>query len=77
MYVNEVIPDERNHGDATLSFKTRYYPNSEEKEHGPYSLTDPTSVRFNGRQLKMRIEATPSDWRVGTQRLNVIAGGKR
>lgn len=77
MYVTSVIPDERNQGDATLSFKTRYYPNAEEKEHGPYSLTNPTSVRFNGRQLKMRIEATPSDWRVGTQRLDVVAGGRR
>ena len=77
MYVNELIPDERNQGEVTLSFKTRYYPNDAERTHGPYSLTNPTSVRFNGRQVKMRINATPSDWRVGFQRLNVIPGGRR
>jgi len=77
MYVNEIIPDELNQGDVTLTFISKYYPNATERTYGPYSLTNPTSVRFNGRQLKMRINATPSDWRVGTQRLNVIAGGRR
>lgn len=79
MYVNEMIPDERNQGSVVATFKTRYYPTSTETSYGPYSLTQPTSVRFNGRQVKMRITtgATPSDWRVGTQRLNVVAGGRR
>lgn len=77
-YVNEIIPDERNQGEVTLSFSSKYYPNAAEWSHGPYSLTNPTSVRFNGRQVKMRINAAGmSDWRVGTQRLNAIAGGRR
>lgn len=78
LYVNEMIPDERNQGSVSATFKTRYYPTSEETTYGPYSLTQPTSVRFNGRQIKMRVTTTaPSDWRVGTQRLNAIPGGRR
>lgn len=78
LYINELIPDERNQGSVTATFKTRYYPTSTESTFGPYSLTQPTSVRFNGRQIKMRVTTTtPSDWRVGVQRLNGIAGGRR
>jgi hypothetical protein len=78
LYVNEMIPDERNQGSVSATFKTRYYPTSEESTYGPYSLTQPTSVRFNGRQIKMRVTTTtPSDWRVGVQRLNAIPGGRR
>jgi hypothetical protein len=78
LYINEMIPDERNQGSVSATFTTRYYPTSEETTYGPYSLTQPTSVRFNGRQIKMRVTTTtPSDWRVGTQRLNAIPGGRR
>lgn len=78
LYINEMIPDERNQGSVSATFTTRYYPTSEETTYGPYSLTQPTSVRFNGRQIKMRVTTTtPSDWRVGVQRLNAIPGGRR
>lgn len=79
MYANEMIPDERNQGGVTATFKTRFYPNDTERSYGPYNLTAPTPVRFSGRQVKMRVttSATPSSWRVGTQRLNVVAGGRR
>lgn len=79
LYINELIPDERNQGEVSATFTTRYYPNSEETTYGPYSLTSPTSVRFNGRQIKMRVTSTSptSSWRVGTQRLNAIPGGRR
>lgn len=79
LYANEMIPDERNQGNVTATFKTRFYPNDTERSYGPYSLTNPTSVRFSGRQVKMRVTTTspPTSWRVGTQRLNVVAGGRR
>ena len=79
MYINEMIPDERNQGGVQATFKTRYYPNGAEASYGPYSLTNPTSVRFNGRQVKMRVTTTTpaTSWRVGTQRLNAVAGGRR
>lgn len=77
-YVNELIPDERNQGQVTVSFSSKYYPNAAVWSYGPYSMTNPTSVRFNGRQIKMKITAVPNtDWRVGTMRLEAIGGGRR
>lgn len=78
LYVNELIPDERTQGDVTATFFKRYYPNGEETSYGPYSLENPTSVRFNGRQINMRINGARNvDWRVGIMRLNAIPGGRR
>jgi hypothetical protein len=77
-YINELIPDERNQGDVTATFYSRYYPNSSQRSYGPYSMTNPTSVRFNGRQINMRLTATANtDWRVGSMRLNAALGGRR
>lgn len=77
-YVNELIPDERNQGDVTATFFSRYFPNAAERSYGPFSLTNPTSVRFNGRQINMRLNAAPNtDFRVGTMRLNAKLGGRR
>jgi hypothetical protein len=78
LYINEMIPDERNQGEVTATFSSRYYPNGDKQTYGPYTLTNPTSVRFNGRQIQMKVTATSNtDWRVGTQRLNAIPGGRR
>ena len=74
----EMIPDEKTQGDVNAVFKTRFYPNGTEREYGPYSLSNPTSMRFTGRQLRMRVEGQRlSDWRVGVNRLDAIAGGRR
>jgi len=41
-------------------------------------MSNPTSLRFTGRQVKLRIDANSlGDWRVGINRLNVTAGGAR
>jgi hypothetical protein len=78
MNVVELIPDERTQGDVTVKFMTRYYPNAAEAEHGPYSMSAPTSVRFQGRQVRMRVEGnTASDWRVGIMRIDGRQGGRR
>ena len=78
MVARELIPDEKNQGDVTATFKTRLYPNGTETSHGPFTMANPTSVRFQGRQVSMRIDAAQnSDWRVGTMRLDAVAGGKR
>lgn len=77
MHVNELIPDERTQGQVTVSFKTRFYPNGTEREYGPYSMSNPTSVRFTGRQVRMRVDGTAADWRVGNIRFNAEAGGRR
>ena len=78
MVARQLIPDEKNQGDVTATFKTRFYPNGAETSHGPFTMTNPTSVRFQGRQVSMRIDAAQnSDWRVGTMRIDAVAGGKR
>ena len=78
MSVTKLIPDERNQGDVQATFKTRFYPNGVESSHGPFTMSDPTSVRFQGRQVRMRVEgAVADDWRVGIMRLDAKAGGTR
>jgi len=76
--VTEIIPDEKTQGDVDLKFKTRFYPNDTETTHGPFNPSNPTSVRFTGRQMRMRVEGDQATaWRVGTMRLETKAGGRR
>jgi len=78
MKVVQMIPDELTQGDVTATFKTRFHPNDTERSYGAYTMSNPTSIRFTGRQVKMRIDgARLADWRIGTNRLQVVAGGKR
>lgn len=78
MRVNQLIPDEETQGEVQVKFKTRFHPNDTEREYGAYTMSNPTSVRFSGRQIRMRVEATGNqDWRVGIMRINAEAGGKR
>jgi hypothetical protein len=78
MSVTDMIPDERSQGDVNATFKTRFYPNGTERDYGPYSMSNPTSIRFTGRQVRMRVEGVAnSDWRVGINRLDAVPGGKR
>jgi hypothetical protein len=77
MHVNQVIPDEKTQGQVNVDFKTRFYPNGSETTHGTYTLANPTSVRFQGREVRMKIKNVSGDWRVGNFRLNAMAGGKR
>jgi len=78
MSVRQLIPDEQTLGEVVVSFKTRMYPTATETTYGPYSASEPTSVRFSGRQVKVRYTgAVLDDWRVGINRLDVIAAGKR
>lgn len=76
--VSKVIPDERSLGDLSLTFKARLYPTSEEVSDGPYTLTNPTSVRVTGRQFSVRLDGAEGvDWRLGDFRVAVKALGAR
>jgi len=78
MNVVELIPDEKTQGDVSATFKTRFYPNGSESEYGPFDMSNPTSVRFQGRQIRMRVEGVVADdWRVGIMRLDARQGGRR
>lgn len=76
--VVEMIPDEKTQGDVNVTFKTRFYPNGTERDYGPYAMANPTSLRFTGRQLRLRVTGVQlSDWRVGINRIDVVPGGRR
>jgi hypothetical protein len=78
MNVRQVIPDEQTLGEAVVSFTTRMYPTATQTTYGPYTAANPTSVRFSGRQIEMKVTGnTLSDWRVGVMRLDVLPAGKR
>lgn len=78
MHLTQLIPDELNGGDVTAVVKTRFHPNDTEREYGPYSMNNPTSIRATGRQIKVKfIGKEYTDWRVGNMRINVEQGGKR
>jgi hypothetical protein len=78
MSATMLIPDEKTQGDVQARFTTRFHPNDTERSYGPYSMANPTDVRFTGRQVTMRIEGvTSTDWRVGIMRLEAKAGGLR
>jgi len=78
MKVTKLIPDERTQGDVKVSFKTRFHPNDTETTHGTYTLANPTSVRFSGRQIRLRVEGNKlADWRSGIMRIEADPGGGR
>jgi hypothetical protein len=78
MSVRQVIPDEQTLGEVQISFKTRFYPMDTEYTYGPYAAAIPTDVRFSGRQVKIRYTgAVLEDWRVGVNRIEAVASGKR
>jgi hypothetical protein len=78
MSVRQVIPDEQTLGEAVVSFKTRLYPTGTQSTFGPYTAANPTSVRFSGRQVNVKVTGdTLADWRVGVMRLEAVPSGKR
>lgn len=78
MVVTDLIPDEETRGQVTVTLKTRFYPNGDEYEYGPYTIDAPTSVRVTGRQIRMRAEGVGNDdWRVGIMRVDAKEGARR
>lgn len=73
-----LYPDEKTQGDCTVTFKARNYPNATESEFGPYTMANPTSILFTGRQMRMRVSGSEmTDWRFGIPRVDVAMRGKR
>jgi hypothetical protein len=78
MHATKLYPDSDTLASTTLTFYTREYPTADELDHGPYSMANPTSVRFSGRQVSMMVSGSGnSDWKFGIPRIDVVAGGKR
>lgn len=78
MSATMLIPDELTQGQVTVTFDARFHPNDTERTYGPYSMANPTDVRFTGRQVSMRVTgAENADWRFGVPRIEAKAGGLR
>jgi len=78
MRVTNLIPDEKTQGQVNVTFKTRFYPNASETSHGAYTLTNPTDVRFSGRQVRIKVQGVgDTNWRSGVMRIEAKAGGRR
>lgn len=76
--IYDVIPDEKSLGDVDVFFANRDWTMSPETVIGPVSLTDRTNVRFNTRQVSIKMEAKADvDFRVGTFRFNAKQGSRR
>ncbi len=78
MRVQRIVPDEKTQGDVSASLYTSFMPNDPEVLRGPFTMENPTSVRFSARQVRIRFtEVAATAWRIGKMRLGVIQGGKR
>jgi len=78
MRVTNLIPDEKTQGQVNVTFKTRFHPNDTETSHGAFTLTNPTDVRFTGRQVRIKVQGVgDTDWRSGIMRIEATAGGRR
>jgi hypothetical protein len=91
MRVRRFIPDFKNlEGDAIVTLFFRDYPANADSTPsttppsitGPFTInssTDKIDTRVRGRQVSLKIanEAIDSNWRYGTLRLDIEAGGRR
>jgi len=78
MMGRQLIPDEKTLGDVSATFYTRLYPTDTETTTGPYTLANPTDVRFSGREIRARFTGVAlSDWRVGMPKIDLVKAGGR
>jgi hypothetical protein len=78
MHMLGLYPDDATVGDVTASFSVRRNPDDSTKMFGPYSLGAKTDLRFSGGLVEMTITgARNTHWRLGTPRLDVMAGEGR
>lgn len=79
--INQVLPSNGyGYNSIKVEFKSRQTPEGTERSFGPYTSRPDgyMDTRVNGRDLRMRVEATSSgEWSVGTFRLNVQPGAGR
>lgn len=77
MMVRQYIPDEATLGGVNLSLLWRMYPTATETTAGPYTAANPTDIRLTARQVRLKYTQVSGGWRVGTPRLEVVAGSRR
>ena len=72
-----LIPDDKTLGDVQATLFLSFFPDEDETEFGPFTLSKQTSVRKTARQLRLRLEQVNPGWRVGVPRMDLVAGGRR
>lgn len=79
MVARQIVPDEKNQGEVSVSFKTRFAPEGVESTFGPYTISSQyVDARFSGRQVSFKVQGVElGDWRVGNFRLEAVPGSKR
>jgi hypothetical protein len=82
LVARQLLPDEKTAGSAVeVTFATQFTPEGTERTYGPYScaFTDGyTDVRFTGRQIAMTLTNVADEhFRIGTFRVDAVAGGRR
>lgn len=78
--ITQIIPDENTRGEVEVRFSTKFTPNGDEFQEGPFLVRPDgyTDARFSGRQAAMRIEPTiDDDFRIGRFRLDITTAGER
>ena len=77
MNIHDLVLDENTLGDLDISIFTALYPLATETENGPFTAANPTSVRLQARQVRLKVVQSGTGWRLGTLRLDVTPGGRR
>lgn len=76
--VRKIVPDERNLGDVSVSFLTKFYPMGAETTFGPFTLNQNTDCRFTARQVQVKYTGEDgADFRIGNFRLEGVTQGLR
>jgi hypothetical protein len=77
-HIGRLVPDEKTQGDVQFKLFSALYPLGTETANGPYSSANPTGVRVNARQVRLRLdEVRQTGWRFGTLRLGIRSGARR
>lgn len=75
MAVRRIIPDTEAFGDVTMTLLGKDMPTAAERSFGPYPYLNPTPVRANARQLRLRVDGQNARWEVGNFRFDVAESG--
>ncbi len=78
--VRQILPDEAQRGEVSLSFTLQSTPNGATQSRGPYLVRADgyTDARFSARQVFMRLDATvDDDFKVGVFRFDAVPAGRR
>lgn len=77
MGVRRIIPDEDTQGGVRMTLIGADAPARPETMHGPFAIAQPTDVRMQAREVRLRVEHVSGHWRFGAPRLDVVQRGKR